>query len=83
VTSWNPKSPYYDEKSAEDKPRWFCPLVEFREKFKGMITLEQLKKEGQEGTPVSEMQLLRLSRLSVSKVSKKEWDYIMSLVQKL
>ena len=80
--AFDPTSPYYDEKSDRAKPRWFCPLVEFRTKFKDIVTLERLKEEKAPGKPLQNMQLLKLSRLSVSKVEKSEWDFIMDLVQK-
>ena len=36
------KSEYYDEKATKEKPRWFCPEVKFVDKFKNLISLEQL-----------------------------------------
>ncbi|KAF2400309.1 DUF55-domain-containing protein [Trichodelitschia bisporula] len=80
-TAWDPKSPYYDPKCSSDKPKWFCPLVEFRKKFNTIVTLETLKKECQPGTPLANIQLLKLSRLSVSKVSRDEWDHIIKLAE--
>lgn len=45
-----------------------------------MIKLKDLQKFSKDGGVLENMQTLRQSRLSVSKVSKKEWDFIMSLV---
>lgn len=45
-----------------------------------MITLSELRKFGKPGGALEDMQLLKMSRLSVSKVSKAEWDFITGLV---
>jgi len=55
--------------------------VGFVRKFEEMVTLKQLQALGGAGTPLENMQLLKQSRLSVSKVSKEEWDYIMEIVE--
>lgn len=55
--------------------------VEFRQKFPKLIKLKELQKYAKDGGILRNMQTLRQSRLSVSKVSKKEWDFIMSLVE--
>ena len=55
--------------------------VEFRRKFPKLIKLKELQKYAKDGGILRNMQTLRQSRLSVSKVSKKEWDFIMSLVE--
>lgn len=55
--------------------------VEFRQKFPKLIKLKELQKYAKDGGILQKMQTLRQSRLSVSKVSKKEWDFIMSLVE--
>lgn len=66
-----------------DNPRWFCPLVEFRRKFKHMITLEELKKEGaKEGSALAGMHLLRIGRLSVSRVTEKEWKFLLNWAER-
>lgn len=54
--------------------------VEFRQKFPKLIKLKELQKYAKDGGILHNMQTLRQSRLSVSKVSKKEWEFIMSLV---
>lgn len=55
--------------------------VEFRQKFPKLIKLKELQKYAKDGGILQNMQTLRQSRLSVSKVSKKEWDFIMVLVE--
>lgn len=73
--------PYYDEKSTRDKPKWLVVHVEFRHKFKELVKLKDLQKFSQTGGVLREMQTLKQSRLSVSKVSKKEWDFIHGLAE--
>lgn len=81
-SAFDPKHPYYDAKSSRDKPRWYHVHVAFKEKFDELITLKEMQSHGGTGNPLQNMQLLKQSRLSVSKVSKEEWDFIMSLVDK-
>lgn len=54
--------------------------VAFRQKFPKLIKLKELQKYAKDGGILHNMQTLRQSRLSVSKVSKKEWNFIMRLV---
>ncbi|KAG6000758.1 hypothetical protein E4U21_005029 [Claviceps maximensis] len=69
-----PGTPYYDPKSTKDNPRWSLVHVEFRKKFAVPITLKELRELGTSGGPLENMQMLKQSRLSVSKVSKEEWQ---------
>lgn len=45
------------------------------------IGLKQLREMGGSGKPLENMQMLRQSRLSVSKVSEEEWDYLLSVAE--
>lgn len=82
LTAHNPKAAYYDPKDDPENPKWSVVHVEYRREFKpeAVVGLQELKKFGQEG-PLQGMQLLRQSRLSVSKVSQAEWAFIMGLVE--
>ncbi len=53
--------------------------VEFRQKFDSLVKLKDLQKFSKPGGVLEGMQTLKQSRLSVSKVTKKEWEFIMSL----
>lgn len=53
--------------------------VEFRKKFAVPIYLKELRKMGEAGGPLHEMQMLKLGRLSVSKVSGDEWKTLCAL----
>lgn len=72
----NPESKYYDPKSSEENPRWFMVDVHFVKKFKRMITLEELKQH-----PLLEKMIVAKqgSRLSITPVTKEEWQIICKL----
>ena len=53
--------------------------VAFRQKFPGLLSLKELQKCGEKGGVLENLQTLKQSRLSVSKVSKKEWDFIIKI----
>jgi predicted RNA-binding protein with PUA-like domain len=75
-TSWDKKSEYFDPKSPKDNPRWFLVDVAFEKKFKNHINLSELKKHPE----LSELMILRKgNRLSITPVSKQEFEFICSL----
>lgn len=80
-SAFNPAHPYYDEKSSRENPKWVVVHVEFRRKFKKIITLHELKSHATPGGPLENMQTLKQSRLSVTAVSPKEWEFIMKLAE--
>ncbi|KAF5656401.1 Thymocyte nuclear 1 [Fusarium circinatum] len=61
------------------KPIWDLVHVEFRKKFAVPIGLKELRELGKPGGPLEMMQLLKQSRLSVSKVSGEEWRFLCEL----
>lgn len=72
-TAFDPEHPYFDEKSDREKPKWCLVHVRFVQKFPEMIKLKELQKYSKDGGVLENMQVLKQSRLSVSKVSKNEW----------
>ena len=73
------KSEYYDEKATKEKPRWFCPEVKFVDKFKNLISLEQLKSDPK----LAGMLVIKQGmRLSVQPVSAIEFEHIIKLALK-
>ena len=61
--------------STSDDPRWECVDVEAVKPLPNPVTLEQVK-----STPeLSDMALVKLSRLSVQPVTKAQWDVICKL----
>ncbi|KAH7122115.1 PUA-like domain-containing protein [Dactylonectria estremocensis] len=73
-TARQPGTPYYDPSSTKEKPKWDLVHVEFRKKFAVQIGLKELRELGKPGGPLETMQMLKQSRLSVSRVSKSEWE---------
>ncbi|MCE3044416.1 MULTISPECIES: EVE domain-containing protein [Legionella] len=75
-TAFDPDSEHPDPKSTPENPRWFMVDVRFKEKFKRLISLEELKNYPELGS----MPLLRKgNRLSVMPVSAGEWHFIQEL----
>ena len=74
-TAFDTKDPYYDPKSRREEPKWYCVGVEFVKKFGECVDLKRIKgcKE------LAGMQLVTNSRLSVSRVRREEWDFILGL----
>ncbi|HSG11273.1 MAG TPA: EVE domain-containing protein [Gammaproteobacteria bacterium] len=75
-TAFDPEQKYYDPKSDPDKPRWYMVDVKHVRKLKRVITLTELKSHPQ----LADLQLVkRGNRLSIMPVTKKQWDFILSL----
>lgn len=73
-TQFDPKSPYYDEKSKPDAPRWDRVDVEFIEKVPNYVTLEQIKTDERcDGMLV----IKRGMRLSVQPVEKAHFTHLL------
>lgn len=73
-TQFDPNSPYYDEKSKPEAPRWDRVDVEFLEKLPRFVTLEELKTDPKcEGMLV----IKRGMRLSVQPVEKPQFSYLL------
>lgn len=70
------KSRYFDEKSSADNIRWSLVDVGFEQKYSKPLTLKAIKGEA----ALSDMKLVKSSRLSVSPVTKEEFDTILALL---
>jgi predicted RNA-binding protein with PUA-like domain len=67
------KSPYFDEKSTVEKPRWCCVDVQFVEKFERTISLKELKTK----VELANFKLVqRGNRLSILPVTETQWQLI-------
>ncbi|KAF2765662.1 DUF55-domain-containing protein, partial [Teratosphaeria nubilosa] len=75
VTAESEDSIYY-EAHASKRKSWVAVGVEFRQKLETPIYLAELQEFRGPGAVLSDMQLHTLARLSVSKVSPKEWRFI-------
>ncbi|MBT5953755.1 EVE domain-containing protein [bacterium] len=72
--AWDESSKYCDPKSSKENPRWFMVDVKFKQKFRSLISLKELK----EHEALSDMMVVQKgSRLSINPVEKKHVDYIM------
>ncbi|RDW84929.1 hypothetical protein BP6252_02519 [Coleophoma cylindrospora] len=82
LSAHNPKAPYYDPKSKPEDPKWSVVHVEFRQKLKTPVTLKELKEwQTTKGHVLENMQMLKLARLSVSKVSEEEWRFLTGVMK--
>jgi predicted RNA-binding protein with PUA-like domain len=73
-TQFDPNSPYYDEKSKPDAPRWDRVDVEFVEKLPTFVTLEELKSDPR---CAGMLVIKRGMRLSVQPVEKQHFSYLL------
>ncbi|MGZ3772672.1 MAG: EVE domain-containing protein [Pseudobdellovibrionaceae bacterium] len=72
-TQFDKKSEYCDEKASKEKPIWFCVEVEFVEKFKNFVSLNDLR----DNDKLNDMLVLQKgSRLSIQPVDKKHFDIV-------
>jgi len=78
-TANDPEGKYYDPKNDPDHPRWYMVDIHFIRKLKRVISLKELKQY----KSLADMRLLsRGNRLSIMPVSKKHWEFILSLEKK-
>ncbi|KAI1207895.1 DUF55-domain-containing protein [Annulohypoxylon truncatum] len=81
LSAHDPKAAYYDASSKPDNPKWSVVHVVFRSKFNRKIELKDLRDMGKPGQPLENMQMLKQSRLSVSRVSPAEFEFLMGVVE--
>ncbi len=79
MSAHDPKAPYYDASSKPDDPKWSVVHVAFRSKFAVPVFLKELRELGAPGKPLEDMQMLKQSRLSVSRVSAAEWEFLVGV----
>ena len=60
---------------TDETGKWACVKVQPVRKLARAVTLKQIKAD----PALAEMELIRLSRLSVSVVTREEWDHILGL----
>jgi predicted RNA-binding protein with PUA-like domain len=78
ASQFDKKGKYYEPRATKEKPVWMLVDVAFVSKFKNVLTLTEIRNHKALGS----MKLLQKgSRLSVSPVSEKEFNYIMKLVK--
>lgn len=75
-TQFDKKSKYYEKRATIDTPVWMLVDIAFVKKFKKIVTLSEIRKH----KALAHMKLLqRGSRLSISPVTQKEFEFILSL----
>ena len=69
---------HFDARSSCDEPIWYVVDVRLERKFARVLTLEKLKQHA--ASSLSSLPLLkRGNRLSVMPVTKRDWDFILTL----
>ncbi|KAG0267525.1 Thymocyte nuclear protein 1 [Actinomortierella ambigua] len=79
-SAFDPKHPYYDEKSDKDDPRWYMVDVKFKRKLKRLLSLKELQEY--KDKELKNMPLLNRGRLSVQPVHQSDLDFILELEQR-
>jgi predicted RNA-binding protein with PUA-like domain len=74
-TAFDPAHPGFDESSSPATPTWFVVDLRAVEPLAHPVTLARMKQT----KALSRMALLRIGRLSVTPVTKAEWDAILAL----
>lgn len=75
-TQFDPENEHYDPTSKKENPRWIMVDVKFEKQFDHVITLDSLR----ENPKLKEMPLLRKgNRLSITPVTKNQWDAILRM----
>jgi predicted RNA-binding protein with PUA-like domain len=78
-TQFDPQSKYFDPKATLDEPRWFMPDMKFVRKLPRLVALAEIKQ-----TPgLQDMDLVKWSRLSVQRVTEKEWEIVCDLAERI
>lgn len=75
--AFDPKHPYHDEGSSRDDPTWYMVDLRAVAPLARPVTLAEIK--GREA--LSEMALVRVSRLSVTPVTAREWETVLAMAR--
>ena len=77
-SQFDAKSPYYDEQSSEDSPRWILVDIRAVKKLPRVISLTEIKQD----PALAHMRLVQKgNRLSVMPVDEKAYKRILALAQ--
>jgi len=77
-SAFDAKDDHYDPDSKKDNPRWYSVDVQLERKFDEVVSLEELRKH-EKGKLKNMIVLKRGNRLSVTPVTKSEFEFIASL----
>jgi predicted RNA-binding protein with PUA-like domain len=81
ATAFDPKHDHYDADSDQEQPRWYMVDVKLVKKFDRVVTLEELREHGT-GKLKSMIVLKRGNRLSITPVTKTEWEFVAALASR-
>jgi predicted RNA-binding protein with PUA-like domain len=80
ASAWNPRSPYFDPKSPENKPLWYAVDVRLKQRARQLLPLAVLRLHAAE--QLDGLLLLRRgNRLSITPVDCAHWKFILSLMR--
>ena len=74
-TAWDPQSAHPDPRSTEESPIWFMVDIKADQTFRNFVSLKQIKST----VELSEMVLVKNSRLSVQPMTEKEFEIIVDM----
>ncbi|MBJ6727782.1 EVE domain-containing protein [Geomesophilobacter sediminis] len=74
-TALNPQGDHFDPKATPQNPIWYMVDVRYRQALATPVTLEQIKQIPQ----LSDMPLVKRSRLSIQPVTPQQWETILRL----
>lgn len=77
MSQFDQQSDYFDRKAKKEKPIWYGVRVRFVRKLKNPVTLTALKADRK----LKNMVIFKSSRLSVSPVTKPEYERILELAK--
>jgi predicted RNA-binding protein with PUA-like domain len=79
ATAFDSSDDHFDPDSDPQNPRWFTVDVKLVTKFDRVVTLEELRRHSQ--SKLKNMIVLkRGNRLSITPVTKSEWEFVSSLM---
>jgi len=78
ATAFDSTHHHYDADSDPANPRWYLMDVRLEKKFDRIVTLDELRKHAN-GKLKDLIVLKRGNRLSITPVTKTEWQFILSL----
>ena len=74
-TAWDPDSDHPDPRSTEDDPLWYMVDIKADQTFERVVSLKEIKATA----ALSDMVLVKNSRLSVQPVTEDEFQLILSM----
>ena len=71
-------SPYFDEKSTQEKPRWWCVHFTYSQTLPRLVTLEELKNDK---AFVTSRLTQKGNRLSIVPLTKEQYERVLTLAK--